>query len=299
MFARIRHWLLPHHTNNFRAKLLHNSGLIALIGIMLTFNLLLRLVERLPSHILGFTSSVSIEEVVRLTNQERVAQGLEPLRYSEVLADAARRKAANMFEENYWAHNSPSGKTPWEWFKAAGYRYAHAGENLAKDFGSTDRLMQAWMDSPTHRANIVSDKYKDIGIAVVPGTLQGHETVLVVQLFGTTVGTGTVTAQTPQTTPAVAEVRGAVIPQTTPAPVMELKEFVAEKPAPLITLNEFNLKKYASLATTVLLMFVLFADLFIAESNKLSRRVGKNWAHLVFINVILILVTIVNSGIII
>lgn len=316
-----RHWLVPHHSNNFRARLLHNSGLFGLIGIVVTFNIFLRLLESTPLHILGFDSSIMIDEVVRLTNQERMAAGLATLNYNEKLSDAARRKAANMFEENYWAHNSPSGKTPWVWINAAGYRYLQAGENLAKDFGSSDRLMSAWMASPTHKANIVSNKFQDIGIAVVPGSLQGQDTVLVVQMFGSTGATaGTVpqvaqvqasstespATPTPKPTAAAAKPSPVQTPLATPEPtsaptaaaVMELKEFapltLASAPAGLV--DTFGLKKTASLATTGLLIVVLLGDVVIAESRRLSRRVGKNWAHILYINVILILVTIINSG---
>lgn len=290
------HWFAPHHSNNFRAKLLHLSGLTSLIGLILAFNLFVRLLDSTPYHILGFTSTVTIEEVVEQTNRERISLGLTPLTYNETLADAARRKAANMFEENYWAHNSASGKSPWYWFDQVGYKYVNAGENLAKDFGSTDRLVNAWMNSPTHRDNIVSPKYREVGVAVVPGTLQGQDTVLVVQLFGSTVSGAiptvsgakdnrAVTASptpTPTVVPQVAEVK------TAPA--------VLSSPVPLAKYNEFNVKKTAAIITTALLMLALVLDLIIAESAALARRVGKNWAHLIFINVILFLVTFIQAG---
>jgi hypothetical protein len=194
--------------NNFRAKLLHNSGIFFFIGIIAVGNIFIRLLDSTPLHILGFTSSITINEVISATNAERTAAGLSTLSYSEKLADAARRKADNMFSENYWAHNSPSGKTPWTWFKAAGYNYLYAGENLAKDFGSTDRMIAAWMASPTHRDNIVNAKYSEIGLAVVPGSIEGKDTVLVVQLFGTpsngsvAAGSGNSTATAVRATPA-------------------------------------------------------------------------------------------------
>ena len=186
--AKIHRLFIPHPDNNFRAKLLHNSSLFAIVALVVSFNVVFRLLDSTSLHILGFTSSITIDEVVRSTNGERISHGLEPLSYSPVLADAARRKAANMFSENYWAHNSPSGKSPWVWFKEAGYHYVYAGENLAKDFGSTDRMIQAWMASPTHKDNIVNPKYTEIGLAVVPGSISGQDTVLVVQLFGTRAG---------------------------------------------------------------------------------------------------------------
>ncbi len=309
--AKIRHYFTPHHTNNFRAKLLHNSGIFFFIGMLLTGNLFLRLLDATPYHILGFTSSITINEVVSATNSERTRAGLSTLVYSEKLADAARRKAANMLEEDYWAHNSPSGKTPWVWFKSAGYSYLYAGENLAKDFGSTDRMVAAWMASPTHRDNIVNAKYKEIGIAVVPGTLQGKDTMLVVQLFGSPANGTVAAADTSSSTVATKEVK----PAATPAPTIVPTVSIVDEPEPAVQsatpesveavvaevqvqpkLNEFTLKKIMSLATTLLFILVLVIDLILAESKVISRRVGKNWAHIVFINVILLATTILNAG---
>ena len=304
--GKLRHWFTPHASNNFRAKILHNSGIFFVIAIILSSNLLINLLSSSPLHILGFSSSITIDEVVRETNAKRIAAGLNPLTYNEKLADAARRKADNMFSENYWAHFSPSGKSPWYWFGQAGYKYTFAGENLAKDFGSTGRMMDAWMASPTHKENIVSPKYREIGIAVVPGTIQGSETVLVVQLFGTSVGSGgTVAASPTPAKPVVAAVKTketetpSPTPSVSPSPavisateeeVATVKEVTTEK------LSQFTLKKYVSLGLTGLFILILVLDLVIAESQSLSRRVGKNWAHIVFINVVLLATTLISTG---
>lgn len=304
---KLRHFFTPHHTNNFRAKLLHNSGIFALVGIILTGNLFLRLLDNPSLHILGFTSSISIDEVVRATNEQRASAGLKPLAYNEKLADAARRKASNMFSENYWSHNSPSGKSPWTWFKEAGYNYVFAGENLAKDFGDTSRMMNAWMASPTHKENIVNPKYTEIGLAVVPGTLEGKETVLVVQLFGAP-GAGTVatsntakpvTSALPSPAPVeVAEVKGQEIAQMVPGDVQVLQITPTSSPVAIVPakFNSFNVARALNLATTALFILALIIDLFLAESSRLSRRVGNNWAHILFINFILLATTIVNAG---
>lgn len=311
----IRHYFTPTHTNNFRAKLLHHQSLVFVIGILIAGNFLTKILGSTPLHILGFTSSITINEVVTKTNEERLKAGLQPLSYNEKLSDAARRKAANMISENYWAHNSPSGKSPWVWFKDAGYTYLFAGENLAKDFGSTDRMVNAWMASPTHRDNIVNAKYKEIGIAVVPATLQGSETVLVVQLFGTpTNAAGQTLAAKSNTTPALhiesnssremspdaqQSGRPTSTPSSTPIPSQSIVPVIdtpqiAEIQAP--KLNTFDLKKTLSIITTILFIFALTLDLILSESQVLSRRVGKNWAHIVFINIILLAVTIVHAG---
>ncbi len=307
---KIAHYFTPHSGNNFRAKLLHNSGIFLIIGIILTGNVFVRLLDSTPLHILGFTSSITINEVVSATNNERIKAGLPTLSYSEKLADAARRKADNMFSENYWAHNSPSGKSPWTWFKAVGYNYLYAGENLAKDFGSTDRMVSAWMASPTHRDNIVNAKYSEIGLAVVPGTIEGKDTVLVVQLFGTP-SSGSITAGANNTTQnsatrpiatvsvptsiEVAEVVSTPIPEVKSATPDSVDALIAEVGTPA-RFNAFNVKKFMALATTLLFILALVADLVIAESQVISRRVGKNWAHIIFINVILLATTIINAG---
>lgn len=302
--GKLRHWFSPHHTNNFRAKILHNSGIVAIIGIVIASNIFVRLLDNPALHILGFTSSVTIDEVVRATNRERIGVGLKTLSYNEKLADAARRKAANMFSEDYWAHNSPSGKSPWVWFGQAGYNYIYAGENLAKDFGNTDRLMSAWMASPTHRDNVVSSKYTEIGVAVVPGTIQGHETVLVVQLFGAPSGgavpqdiavKNTTTSVNPTT---VAEVKGQEIAAMVPADVKVLQIEPVSSPVAIVParFNQFNVARSLNLATTALFILALIIDLYLAESQNLVRRVGNNWAHILFINLILLATVIVNAG---
>jgi hypothetical protein len=302
--SKLRHLFTPHHTNNFRAKLLHNSGIFAVIGIVVASNIFVRLLANPSLHILGFTSSVTIDEVVRATNEARASAGLKQLSYNEKLADAARRKAANMYSENYWAHNSPSGKNPWVWFKEAGYSYVYAGENLAKDFGSTDRLMAAWMASPTHRDNVVNSKYSEIGVAVVPGSLQGQETVLVVQLFGAATGGSVPKTEVAENNSAqlapinTPEVKGQEIASMVPPEVNIIQVSPASSPVAvdLPRFNRFNLSRTLSLFTTALFILALVLDLYVAESKILTRRVGNNWAHILFINLILLATTIVNAG---
>ena len=122
--------------------------------------------------------------VVDLTNAERADNALPPLRPNDTLAAAARLKAAHMAAEGYFAHYSPDGTSPWYWFDQVGYRYAHAGENLAVHFTDSAEMVTAWMNSPSHRENIVGPQYTEIGIGTATGTFQGYETVFVVQLFG-------------------------------------------------------------------------------------------------------------------
>lgn len=123
--------------------------------------------------------------IVDLTNDERQQQSLQSLRHNPVLDAAATRKAEHMAENEYFAHFSPDNVSPWHWFQQVGYQYVHAGENLAIHFSDSDEVVQAWMNSPTHRANIVNGQFAEIGVGTARGSYQGFPTTYVVQLFGT------------------------------------------------------------------------------------------------------------------
>lgn len=129
-------------------------------------------------------SAVLPSVVVDLTNEERDDVAARPLQRNEALDAAAQLKAEHMARNQYFAHYSPDGTTPWHWFDEAGYVYAHAGENLAIHFTDSAEVVEAWMNSPTHRANIVDGKFTEIGVGTARGRLDGHRTVYVVQLFG-------------------------------------------------------------------------------------------------------------------
>lgn len=123
--------------------------------------------------------------VVNMTNDERSGVSEQPLTRSATLDKAAKLKAQHMAKNQYFSHFSPDGVSPWHWFDEAGYVYAHAGENLAIHFTDSSEVVEAWMKSPTHRANIVSGKYTEIGVGTAKGKFDGYDTVYVVQLFGT------------------------------------------------------------------------------------------------------------------
>ena len=180
-----KHLFLPLERNNHRSALLRTNTLLILIAFYLFNHSLIRFINVIKPGILGYSSEITVQKVLDQTNQKRQELGLTPLKYNSVLSESASKKAQDMFTNNYWAHTSPAGTTPWDFFKSVGYKYQIAGENLARDFYDTDSLMKAWMNSPTHRDNIVNSKYQEIGIGVVNGVLGGIKTTLVVQHFGT------------------------------------------------------------------------------------------------------------------
>jgi uncharacterized protein YkwD len=123
--------------------------------------------------------------VAALTNEQRVADNLSELNIDPKLEAAAQAKAEDMAKKSYFAHVSPDGTQPWYWIIKEGYLYTYAGENLAVNFEDSDKVVEAWMNSPSHRFNILKRQYEDIGIGMAAGTYQGQPATFVVQMFGT------------------------------------------------------------------------------------------------------------------
>jgi hypothetical protein len=111
-------------------------------------------------------SEVTPQKVLELVNESRLSHGLD------------------MFEKQYFSHNTPEGTEPWYWIENEGYDYKYAGENLAINFVSAEKQHAAWMESPTHRKNILNAQYQDMGVAAVSGKFENTQTIIVVQFFG-------------------------------------------------------------------------------------------------------------------
>ena len=131
-----------------------------------------------------YIAAVISAVLVELANTDREAQQLNSLRINPKLVAAAQAKADDMAQKGYFAHQTPDGYDSWHWFEIAGYDYAYAGENLAVDFSESNDVEIAWMNSPTHRRNILNENYTEIGIATAKGMYKGHETTFAVQMFG-------------------------------------------------------------------------------------------------------------------
>lgn len=122
--------------------------------------------------------------VIAWTNTQRRQNNLEPLTENALLNQAAALKVRDMFDKQYFAHVSSDGFGPDHWVNEAGYEYIVVGENLALgNFADDKELVEAWMDSPGHRANILNARYEGIGAAVGRGTFEGRTTWLTVQFF--------------------------------------------------------------------------------------------------------------------
>lgn len=129
---------------------------------------------------------LTIEGILKITNEEREKEGLGALKLNSNLSAGAEAKALDMFNKGYFAHESPDGRGPSEVAEAAGYEYIVVGENLALGGFKDDKdLVDAWMASPGHRENILRKEYKEIGISVKKGLYEGRMRWMAVQEFGT------------------------------------------------------------------------------------------------------------------
>ena len=185
--------------------------------------------------------------VTDATNQARASEGQAPLSRNALLDEAARLKAEDMARNGYFAHWSPTGVSPWHWFNEAGYTYAHAGENLAVHFTDSGEVVEAWLNSPTHRANILNGNYSEIGIGTAEGRYEGYDTVFVVQMFGTPAEAAPVAASVSEEVVAVEET---TLPETTPL-VEEAREVIErEETEPTVAVTESGTVVYESYAAT-------------------------------------------------
>lgn len=200
--AHLRDHFIPHAGNNHHPHLLKHHVLAGYTVILILIKVIAVAAPiALPSSSL-FSSAITPKNVIDLTNQERTNVNLPALKTNELLSRAAANKAADMLANQYFAHTSPAGVTPWEWFKKIGYHYMHAGENLAVHFHEAEDVQAGWMASPSHRANIVSNKYTEIGVGLATGTFEGVPTTFVVQLFGQPAAASEAAVE-PTTTPAL------------------------------------------------------------------------------------------------
>lgn len=162
------------------------------------------------SNVLGSQSDLSTSSLLSSTNMARDSNHEQALTENQQLDAAAQAKANDMVTRNYWSHEAPDGKTPWDFIIASGYTYQKAGENLAYGFSSSDSAIKAWLNSPEHRANLLGTEYTQVGFGVASSPNyqgSGPETV-VVAMYGAPISStvGVAAAVPPQ------QVKGAVAP---------------------------------------------------------------------------------------
>lgn len=210
---------------------------VGLFGVLLAAFFLVRIdAGALPqplrsNHVLSYATEMSLSGLLSGTNSARAANGLAPLSLNSQLNSSAQAKAQHMTDLDYWAHVAPDGTQPWYFFNQAGYAYIRAGENLAYGFTTSQGAVDGWMNSPSHRANILGDYY-DVGFGVVNAPnyqSSGQQTVVVAHY-----GAQTAAPAPAPTTPApAAPAQPQTLPSASPIePVAPEAQPVEETPAP-------------------------------------------------------------------
>lgn len=198
MFKWFKKHFIPHEGNNHRPCFLHGPNAHKIVLVVIALELILFV---LPSVSFfknsDFMAAVLPSVLNNLTNEKRAGANLNQLKTNSLLEQAALLKTADMASKSYFAHTSPEGFTPWHWLSVSGYRYVIAGENLAVFFTDSRDVTEAWMNSPTHRDNILRQGFTEIGTAVATGTYNGREAIFVAQYYARPVVATSVSTSAP------------------------------------------------------------------------------------------------------
>lgn len=198
--------------------------IVAIVTFGLLLNSWLGSVKR---DVLGYATDMTISGLLSSTNTQRSANGVGTLTLNSKLNSAAQAKANDMMVNDYWAHTSPSGLTPWYWITQAGYSYQSAGENLAYGFATSADTVTGWMNSPSHRANLLNGSFKEVGFGIVNAPnyqSSGPQTIVVAMYAEPYVAPAPAPAPTPAPTTSTR-------PKTTTTPTTTAQAPPAE-PAP-------------------------------------------------------------------
>jgi hypothetical protein len=173
------------HRNRFGGRRLHLLSLVAVFVVVVLIFCVVGIVFKQNPSKSAFAGNYTAQDVILAVNEERVKKNLPSLQVNQKLMEASKNKVDDMISNNYFAHISPVDGKKWSSFiRNAGYDYIEAGENLANGFDNVPDLVTAWMNSPTHRDNILNPDVDETGLAVKSGFLDGYATIFVAQSFG-------------------------------------------------------------------------------------------------------------------
>lgn len=136
--------------------------------------------------VLAYATEISNNRLLTETNERRSSNGKPTLKINDSLSAAAQAKANDMAMKNYWSHYTPSGEAPWTFIDKSGYAYSKAGENLAYGFKTSNETINGWMNSPTHKANMLDETFSEVGFGFANAedyNKSGQETI-VVAMYG-------------------------------------------------------------------------------------------------------------------
>lgn len=210
------------HTQNYLQAYWPYLPMLAIIGVGLLFGGVRSGSEK---GILAYATEMSSSSLLSQTNAQRANNGKAGLKINQQLTTAAQAKANDMIARNYWSHNTPDGQQPWVFVNNAGYKYSKAGENLAYGFATSADTVIGWMNSPTHKANLLDSAFSEVGFGIANGSnynQSGPETV-VVAMYGqpqvlASSSPSTSTSPTKKAAPSTITAKPAEVAQPTPNP---------------------------------------------------------------------------------
>lgn len=292
---------LPHPEKKKRAHLISTKAVAIYCLSIIFITTTIRIIPKFFPGVLGYASSISTKDLLDYTNEKREETGQSDLRLNAKLTEAAQKKAEDMFKEDYWAHVSPSGTEPWDFILGQEYDYIYAGENLAKNFSTSKEVVQAWYNSPSHKSNLLSSNYDEVGFAVVNGVLDGYETTLVVQMFGR--------PREPSMLASVNEENSIIerensktaaepVRRTTSVSQVPVEETPKNIPQPSVDVTVAT--KSLSLIFGGFVSTLLAADLWYSKKKGINKLNGQTFAHLaVLLAVIVSVWFVLQPGVII
>lgn len=178
---------LPYKGNNYQPYALHPKRL-AFYGVSAIIIKLVVVIFMLSIPTIAWLTpdlmTEQSQKIIALTNKVRSNVKVRALSENKLLTQAAYAKSEDMLLNQYFDHTGPDHKNVANWLANVGYSYTVAGENLAMGFASAEDVVNGWMRSKTHYANLIDPDYKEIGVGMSSGGWRGHETSLVAQFFG-------------------------------------------------------------------------------------------------------------------
>lgn len=273
-----KHHFVPHKDKKIRATLLNHKAFHFYSLLFLLFLGFINLSRNLVPGVLGYSSEINVKQLLDTTNQVRESNTRKPLILSEKLSKAAEEKAKYMFEKNFWAHTSPEGVEPWAFILEQEYDYSYAGENLARNFYYSKEVVDAWMKSPTHRENLLSSNYDEVGFAVVNGVLDGYETTLVVQMFGRPKDSNNLVTIDEQNK-YLASINQKISVTESNQNSLGSSTFTVDLP---------TLFRYLSFSILGFVLALLFIDIYYSKKHGIQKFTGHTSAHIIIIFISLI-----------
>ena len=187
MRKTIKKYFIPHQGNNYHPHILHAKRAIFYGGLFLAMKMIvvgLVLLLPLEAFVTPDILADQQRQIIALTNQVRAQHGLPKLAEKSPLDRSSDAKAGDMAAHEYFAHAGPHNRTLAYFLDQAGYHYLSAGENLAMGFADAREVVNAWIKSPTHYANLIDPEFADLGVGLESGYYQGVPTVYVAQHLG-------------------------------------------------------------------------------------------------------------------